>query len=227
MWEATKSMYRGTVLPASVDVGAKADVGEDTRRLVQVVSPVDMRLQEVITSLERMEQPSRQELEAVHADTSWLNGAAAYGPAGEVLFRIPDQPVKDIPAQKVMDALEGRKSGMSMHVLDLNLGPELCLVNSIQSGDEAEAHIAAHFDPRSLFAQGPEPEALLALFRDQVLWSGLPSEVVAQIAEKDWQQMLADGIQGDFNLAGQRFIWLSRYVGTSPLVYVVREETAE
>lgn len=225
MWEKTKSVYRGSILPAKVNVEERPDIGEDIKRLVQVVTPVDMQIEGLIVSLERMNGSSKQVMESVFSKFSWLNGLGAYSPAGEVQYHLPAQPVKKLPQHELLEVF-AEKERIYVRFLDLDLGPELCLVKPERKGKDIGTYIIAHFDPRSLFTKTSDPESLLVLYQGKILWSGTTSEIEANVEAKDWQQIQAQGVQGDFQIQNREFVWLSRYVGESPLVYVVQKENA-
>jgi hypothetical protein len=218
-------MYRGSILPAKVNMEAKPDIGENVQRLVQVVTPIDMQLEGLVKSLERMNGSSRQELESVFFRFPWLNGVGAYSPSGQMEYQVPAQPVKGLSRQDLLEVLT-EKEDMYVRCLDSDLGPELCLIKPEHSGEEVGTYIVAHFDPRSLFAKTIEPESLLVLYQGKILWSGTSSAFDASIEAKDWQQIQAHGVQGNFQIQDSEFVWLSRYVGKSPLVYVVHKENA-
>lgn len=223
-WEKTKTIYRGAVFPAHIDVGAEADVGKDVRRLAQVVTPVDLKLEDLARSMQRVEKTSGQELQAIFSRFSWLNGVTAFSPSGEVLHQVPSQPIKEISAQKILDNRPSQEAKLYLEVLEQDLGPELCVVKTLHNGDQVTGHVMAHFDPRTLFKRGPRPQTLLVLAQGDVLWSGVEPGKVKMIQEKDWPKMLENKVQGDFALDDEKFVWLSRYVGESPLVYVAHVE---
>ncbi|MFP4034555.1 MAG: hypothetical protein ACLFT5_03500 [Desulfovermiculus sp.] len=223
-WEKTKTIYRGAVFPAHIDVGAEADVGGDVRRLAQVVTPVDIKLEDLARSMQRMEKTSSQELQAVFSRFSWLNGVTSFSPSGEVLHQVPSQSIKEISPQKILDNRPSQEAELYLEVLDQDLGPELCVVKSLRNGDQVTGHVVAHFDPRTLFKQGPGSQTLLVLAQGDVLWSGVEQGKEKMIQEQDWPKMLENKVQGDFALDDEKFVWLSRYVGESPLVYVAHVE---
>jgi len=225
IWEKTKSMYRGSILPAKVNVDARPDVGENVQRLVHVVAPIDMQIERLVESLERMNALSRQELESMFSRFPWLNGVGAYTPSGEVEYQIPAQPVKRLSRQDILEVL-AEEEDIYVRYLDLDLGPELCVVKPELSGEDIGTYIVAHFDPRSLFTKTTAPESLLVLYQGKILWSGTSSAFNASIEAKDWRQIQAQGVQGDFQIQDRKFVWLSRYIGKSPLVYVVYKENA-
>lgn len=219
-WEKTKTIYQGAVFPAHIDVGAEADVGEDVQRLAQVVTPVDLKLEDLARSMQRVEETSMQELQALFSRFSWLNGVAAFSPSGEILHQVPSQPIKEISFQEILEKRPPQEAGLYLEVLDQDLGPELCVVKSLHNGDQVTGHVVAHFDPRTLFKQGPGSQTLLVLAQGNVLWSGVEPDKEKKIQEKGWSKMLENKVQGDFALEDENFVWLSRYVGESPLVYV-------
>ncbi|MFO7875246.1 MAG: hypothetical protein R6U55_01510 [Desulfovermiculus sp.] len=223
-WEKTKTIYRGAVFPAHIDVGAEPDVGEDVQRLAHVVTPVDLKLEELARSMQRVEETSMQEAQALSSRFSWLNGVAALSPSGEILHQVPSQPIKEITFQEILDKRPSQEAGLYLEVLDQDLGPELCVVKSLHNGNQVTGHVVAHFDPRTLFKQGPGSQTLLVLAQGDVLWSGVESAKEEKIQEKDWSKMLESKVQGDFDLENEKFVWLSRYVGESPLVYVTHVE---
>lgn len=223
-WEKTKTIYRGAVFPAHIDVGAEADVGEGLQRLAHVVTPVDLRLEELARSMQRVEETSKQEAQALFSRFSWLNGVAAYSPSGDILHQVPSQPIKEISFQEILDKRSSQDTGLYLEVLDQDLGPELCVVKSLHNGNKVTGHVIAHFDPRTLFKQGPESKNLLVLAQGDVVWSGVEPDMEMKIQEKDWPKMLEGEVQGDFVLDDERYVWLSRYVGESPLIYVAHVE---
>ena len=225
LWDKTKSIYRGTIFPASVNVEAEADVGENIRRVAQGVADVDVQLEKLVFGLERISGPSKEELQDVFSMLSWLNGVAAVSPSGELKYRIPEQAVKKVSSADILETMpEDQVGEVYVRSLAFELGPELCVIRSMRSGDAVSDYVVAHFDPRSLFSRAAEPEALLVIHQDDVLWSGMPEKTAQRIAEKDWKRMQAQGVQGDFRIQGTQFIWLSRYIGESPIVYVVQKK---
>ena len=221
-WNVTKDVYRGYVLPAEVDVHAKADVDETVKELAASVTPVDQGLESLLRSLRSMDSPTEEGFLALLSAYPWLNGAVAFTPSGRILQRVPEQSVKQIHIQDLLQDMHTGKTSMDLVVVQSDLGPEMCVINPMQNGGEVEDYVAVHFDPRSLVQQGPRPDSLLLVHQGSVVWSGLGGEVESRIQELNWEQLLQSEVQGDFVLSQQRFGWLARYIGVHPLVYVVR-----
>ncbi|MDZ7759706.1 MAG: hypothetical protein U5L00_05570 [Desulfovermiculus sp.] len=228
-WEKTKSMYRGTIFPAQVDVEAKAGVSEEIRYLARLVTPVDTQLEELVRSTQGIGNPSERELQAMFSQFPWLNGLAAYRASGQRVHQVPAQPVKKISPQAVLDNLPSREEvdGLYLQVVEHDLGPELCLVKPIDNAGQVAAYVLVHFDPRSLFSRSPVPEDLLVLRNETVLWSGMQQDTTQRLMDKDWPSMLQAKVQGDFEVQTKSFVWLARYVGQAPLVYVVRTDKSD
>lgn len=222
-WQTMKEIYRGTVFPADVEVGAKAKVGEDVRCLAGGVASVDAQLEELIRSAKRLDNPSPSELQGVLSKFSWLNGGAVFDASGQLEHQVPAQPIKDISGQGLGDGLFERHAEIGLKVLEMDLGPEMCLIRPVRDGDQVTAYAVLHFDPRSLFGQFPDPHDFLVIYRDKVVWSGMEPQTEAKIQEMNWTQKLQDDVQGEVTVHEDRFVWLARYVGERPLVYVLRK----
>jgi hypothetical protein len=223
-WEKTKSIYRGTIFPAQVDVQADADVDRDVVYLARLVSPVDAQLEALVRSTQRIGNPSDRELQTMFSSYAWLNGIAAYSASGQLMHRVPNQPVKEITLKEVLDESPQPENGpeLFVQVVEQDLGPEVCLVKPVDNAGQVDAYVLVHFDPRSLFSRSPIPEDLLVMHRGKVLWSGMQPDLRQTLMDRDWEGLLQSGVQGELVVHKSDFFWLSRYVGPDPLVYVVR-----
>lgn len=222
-WQTMKEIYRGTIFPADVDVGGKANVGEDIRSLARKITSVDAQLEELIRSAKRLDNPSPSELQDVLSKFSWLNGGAVFDASGQLQHQVPAQPIKDISEIALKDGLFDPLTEISLRVMDMDLGPEMCLIRPIRDGDQVIAYAVLHFDPRSLFGQFPDPQDLVVMYRDTVIWSRMGAQTETKIQEMNWTQKLQDKVQGELTVHEDSFVWLARYVGERPLVYLIRK----
>lgn len=222
VWEKTKAMYRGTLFPAQVDVKAEDGMSQEIRYLARLVTPVDTQLEELVRKTQQIGNASEQDLQALFSNFSWLNGVGAYSSSGQLVHQVPAQPVKNISPQAELENFSPGADGLYLYVEEQDLGPELCLVKPIDNAGQVAAYVVVHFDPRTLFSRSPVPENLVVIQNGKILWSGMENGVNQGLADKDWEGMLQSEVQGDLVVHEHSFVWLSRYVGQDPLIYVVK-----
>ena len=88
--------------------------------------------------------------------------------------------------------------------------------------------VVAHFDVRSLVKLSPNPEELVILAGEKVLWSGKYQFESTPFAQINWQQMLGEESYGVVTESGNSYTWLVRYLGDVPIVFgtATPQETA-
>lgn len=222
-WKKVKSSYKGTILPAKVELEKEPAVQGARGKMAHLFGPLDQNLEFMLRELRiKTDRPQGQWLRDLHRRFSWINGVAVVDRGGSVHTQHPESPVKrlDYAALANVDS-DWQNRKLRIAVQETELGPEVFVLSPYFQRNEWQGLIAVHFDPRTLARMSPRPEELLLLDRDMLLWSGGYRESARELSRLDWKALLKDDVNGHVTVQGKRFYWLARYVGSDPLIYAV------
>jgi len=214
--------YRGCFWPADVELAQTDRLPEQKQTMAELFCDVDRQLESVLVEIRAQEEvPSRQWLQGITEEFTWLNGVFYASADGEVRRRYPEHPIKQLDAASMLQGMEvdGHK-GLRYRVQQNALGHELALIKPLYSGLNRQGYLVAHFDLRSILRLSANPDRMVLLNAEQVLWSGGIAES-SRLLSLNWREILEDTVSDTIALNGKRFYWLARYVGRDPLIYVV------
>jgi hypothetical protein len=226
VWETTKNIYKGAILPAEVDLEEGTGLSEAEKKMARVFKGIDEHIEDLTrTLLVQENMPDEAWMQSQLTRFSWLNGVMSWDSDGDLEERIPEQSIKKADVQDLLDvngtSIQSRRS-ITFMVQDSELGPEVFLVRFLYQAAELHGSLAAHFDPRTLALQSSEPDEVLLFTPEHLLWSGMDGLELQDLKEIDWEEKLEHDVAGRVEVRGETFYWMARYIGDKPLFYAVQ-----
>ena len=221
-WKDTQKLYR-----TYVDVDPKVDLeaeGHDPweAKLGSLLSPVDMRIGELVRVVDARDSfPDDAWAENLIKRFPWLNGMAAVDMNGALLLARPEVTLKPLnlaPLLAAGDAWRDRR--LRAFVESTPLGPEVYVASPFFKDNVLQGITAAHFDLRSVVQLSPDPQKLLVVSPEAVLWAGGFGEAAAAAQAEPWAEILKSDVQGEIKVAGRELVWITRYVGDRQIIYL-------
>lgn len=223
-WKSTKSFYANYVnTPAVIDYEDKGAITEAEAALARRMRGVEYQMLQLERAMANADRaPSPEAVNAILARFPWLSGIALMDISGEILAQQP-MPMKSLDFTPLLDRTgrNGDLRGLRGMVQDTPLGAEVFVAIPIYRSAELMGLLITHFDMRSLLAYADEPGDLVVVAPEATLWSGRFVFDSTPMAEQDWKALAAANPVGTVSNANGEFLWLTRYLGTQPLVFGV------
>lgn len=221
-WKDTQELYRTYVnVDPSVDLKAE-DHDHWEAVLAPLMTPVDMQLGELLRVVDAQDSfPTDDWANSLLKRFPWLNGVAASDMYGAVLLSRPEvtlKPVDMTPLIALGDAWRDRR--LRAAVQDSPLGPEIYVASPYFRDNILQGLVAAHFDLRSLAQLSPDPQKLMVVSAEAVLWAGGYGSLAEQVRAEPWAEILKSEVRGEIEVSGHTLVWVSRYLGETQIIYL-------
>ncbi|MCG8529082.1 MAG: hypothetical protein MI749_00290 [Desulfovibrionales bacterium] len=218
-WRDTKGYYNTYLnTPAELKF-AEVDMANVEQHLAAMYTPVGEELELFIRTMQGKDvYPDVAWLDGTMKRFSWLSGISVVNAEGKVLMQRPAVSMKPLNVAPLLaDDTYGFRE-LRAYVDETVLGKEAYVGMPFYVNNEMKGLIVAHFDARSLIERCPEPEKLIVLAGEKVLWSGSYQFENTPFAQIDWKTMLAET---SYSVADEdtSYTWLVRYVGRLPLIF--------
>lgn len=105
------------------------------------------------------------------------------------------------------------------------LGPEIYLVQPYYEDNNFRGLTTIYFDPRNLLEYCPEPDQLMILTAQGVIWSAGYGQAAQDLGSLPWNDILKNQVYGVATAAGQQFYWLGRNMGDFYMLYATAVPT--
>ena len=225
LWESTKKIYKGAILPAEVDLDQESGLSETEQLMARLFKEIDQHIEDL--SRELLVQEGLPDQEWMQSQTSqfpWLNGIMAWHRDGRLVAKFPEHSIKQPDLQGLQTtnstSIQNLRS-LTFQVQASDLGPELFIIRPLYQAAAPNGSIAAHFDPRSLASLSDDPGRLLLFTPEHMLWDGHHETMSEKLAGIDWNQELEHRAAGRVEIEDRAFYWMARYIGDKPLFYAV------
>lgn len=225
----TKQLYREYIVPMpEVDLDFD-DLDEGQLRLANLFKPVDVNINALRRYLEGTDGlPKEDWFKTLFTQYQWISGVMITDIAGGVRFRYPQESMKQhdlSPFFEWGEAWEDHK--MRATAVNTPLGPEIYLANPYFENNEWQGLIVVHFDPRKLLPYCPNPDELILLSQDDVLWPGKYDQDAQAMAQLPWEEILADREFGGYEGSRGEYYWIARHLGFYYIIYAALAEPLE
>ncbi|RQD59350.1 MAG: hypothetical protein D5R98_07530 [Desulfonatronovibrio sp. MSAO_Bac4] len=204
----------------------RSDINTLEQSLAENIYPMDTQLTKMLRDLSvRDTFPSVQWMERMLTDFFWLNGITVMDKNRDIIAVYPETGIKQLNFDPVFpEAFELRQGRVMLAIEETPLGNEVLLVSSIFDNFELTGLIVVNFDPRTFISQSVNPEDIILISEDEVVWTGRFEHHAQTLAEVNWQEMLTRRISGKIQVNEDRFFWLARAVGEDWLIYLVKDK---
>ena len=221
-WRGTQKLYR-TYVNIDPKVSLKNE-GQDHWEdlLAPLMTPVDMQIGEMVRVVDARDSfPDEAWSGGLLKRFPWLSGMAAADMNATQLVAKPEvtlKPVNMTPLVEAGDAWRDRR--LRAFIEETPLGPEVYVATPFFKDNVLQGILAAHFDLRSVVQLSPDPQKLMVVSPEAVLWEGGYGSLAAAVQAEPWAARLKSNVQGEITVQGRELVWLTRYVGDRQIVYL-------
>ncbi|MDL2267490.1 hypothetical protein LJC46_05835 [Desulfovibrio sp. OttesenSCG-928-G15] len=222
-WKFTNRQYRSYLnTPAQLDMDDIGSCEPYELALGDALMRVDAQLHRLVRSMENSDSnPDQGWVLRMMNDFSWLSGVALVGPQGEQIARYPEDYPKPFDVTPLLVADPKQKIGdLRAYVQQTEFGPEIYIANPVYGGETLRGLVVAYFDPRVLAGMSRDPNNIMIVGPNGVLWAGNQGASTV-VHQQDWEQVLKNKSCGTLGDSKTGYFWTTRYLGNLPLVYAV------
>ncbi|MFP4392403.1 MAG: hypothetical protein ACOC3Y_03590 [Desulfohalobiaceae bacterium] len=218
-WQALDSSF----YPEKVELDKDPGWPESEVEAAHVFAQVDQGLQRLLLELELQETlPDQGWAENVLQGQPWLQGLLVVDKEGEIQ---QGNKARDLPEGVVQEVLSRAETWQDddLRLVLPHKGEQtwMVLARPYQQGRQWQGLILAYFQPQAMLKKADNPDQIILLSKEQVLWDGDYPQAANKALEQDWSGHLQDEAYGQIRVADQEFYWLSRYVGQDPIFYLL------
>ncbi len=215
-WDTTKDYVDP---PPQIDTDSYKFESPNQEKLAQLFTPVDGPLTSLSRFVENTDTlPQVDWLDLLLARFPWVHRVIVTDEEGTIIFMQPAIPIKKIDKKLVFEGVWRDVRLMSV-VEYSDLGPELYVARPYFQDTDFRGLIGVGFDPRTLLSFCPKPEELIIIHPGGGVWSrGADVDKEALLA-LPWDKVLKSDVQGQIEVGGKYYTWLTRYVGKDQYVY--------
>lgn len=225
-WTSSKAYYKDYINPDPQVNLEDLDFDSTEEKLALLFTPVDKPVYDLSVYLNRLDSfPTEEWTVELKQRFPWINGLAVATMDGEIVATAPEVTVKPrnlAPLVAYGEELSDRR--LRCFVDQTPLGPEVYLGTAMFNGNKLVGIIVVHFDPRSVVNFSPAPQELMVISPQGMLWDGGDAALGQALAERPWDEILAEQSAGRLDENGVEYAWQTRYVGNAQIVYLT--ETA-
>lgn len=223
-WKSTKGAWATYANPkANIDYEDSGSLGPEQMALATRMMGIDMQLGQLERVMINADKPPTNEwLAQFFARFPWVSGFAGVKADGQIIGQEPSIPMKPLDYLPLLD--EDGKQGMRDlrgYVQDTPLGAEVFLATPLYDASTFLGVVVAHFDMRALLSYSTNPEELVILSPDAVLWPGKFDIASTPLANVKWNDVVKGSSSGTLSNATGSFHWVLRYFGNQPLIFAV------
>ncbi len=194
--------------------------------LTENIYPMDTQLSMLLRRLSvRDDYPTREWKENLVRDFPWLNGITVLDTENRVRSEYPEDGIKQLEYSPLFSrALELPLGQTMLEVEDTPLGPEILLAVAVYQDFETDGLTVVHFDPRSFVADSTNPDEIILVCREKVVWPGQYQELQEALEQVEWRELTRKKISGKIEVENSRFFWFARAVGEDWLIYLLKDK---
>lgn len=228
-WKGTKGVWYTYMSPsASIDYDEKGQLDVQDLALATRMMEIDIQLAQLERVMNNADKPPTSEwMQAFFARFPWVSGFAGVKADGAIIGQEPSTPLKPLDFSPLLQ--EDKKQNLRAlrgHVQDTPMGPEVFLAAPLYDGQDFLGVVAAHFDMRALMKYSSNPQDLIVLSPEAVLWAGQNEAHATPLSGINWKQMVTSSTSGTVSVGGGNYYWVVRYLGNQPLIFAIPDNAA-
>lgn len=224
VWKNTKgTWYTYISPPASIDYSETGDMDANDVALVTRMMGIDIQLSNLEKVMHNADKPPTQEwMAAFFARFPWMDGFAGVKADGQIIGQEPAIPMKPLEFSPMLeeDAKQNLRA-LRGHVQDTSMGPEVFLAAPLYDAQNFLGIVVAYFDMRTLLRYSTNPDELVILAPQAVLWPGKYDYDATPLAALKWDDVVLKASRGTASNTQGTFYWVVRYLGNQPLIFAV------
>lgn len=204
----------------------KSDITSMEKRLADNIYPMDTQLTRLLRTLSvRDTYPPLSWKKKVMSEFYWLNEIVVLDKDQKILSRYPETSIKELGFEPVFpEALSLKQDKVMLALEHTPLGSEILMVSSVFQDFELTGVIIAGFDPRTFIAQSKNPEEIILVSDQEIVWTGQFDHLRPDLEKISWENVISGKISGQIQLDKDKFFWFARAVGQDWLIYLIKTD---
>lgn len=197
----------------------------DENKLALLFTPVDEKILSLINRLSTVDtHPDENWFKLLFMRYPWISGVLTVDDEASILVKLPETSIKPFkPGPLVEYEGDWTEIKLKSFVSYSEFGPEMYLCTPFFKDADFRGLVVVHFDPRILLNFCPDPEKLIIMQPDGGgIWTGSDQVDKEALLRIDWDSLLDKNVRGVVTAGDVRYVWLSRYIGDTQIVYLTR-----
>jgi len=226
--KSSKRFYKDWInTDPTIDLKNPGISDPSVRKLANLFTPVDERLEFLVRSLSAQDLPPNEEwCQGLLEAFPWLSGVAVLTETGSVSLKLPSFSMKPVDFAPIMEFDKRYKERkMAAYVAASELGAEIMVAKPLYVDSELRGVLVAHFDPGNLTKFSPEPGQLMMMIPGTVLWAGDETAAAETLAKLNWKNILKGEITGEHRVGNTSYLWQARFLAQERILYAVAAAT--
>ncbi len=221
-WSKIRQFYESQFYSSQVELEYETGMDQAEERAAILFAQVDQKLDPLLQELELQEDwPADNWADRLYEAHPWLSGVQVMDTQGQVQQGAQDQ---DLPwdRQNILKLHDNwQDQNMEFAVFPSGNSTWMTIIRPCMQENEWQGLLLAFFRIDSLFRQSSQPQDILLLSRQKVLWPGGYPDRAQELLETGFTQRLKHQSHGEVEVSGLDFYWIARYVGSEPLLYLI------
>lgn len=220
----------------SVDPNPVIDLKKDglqnpnDNKLALLFTPVDEQLLNLSSFLSIVDNhPDEEWFKLLFMKFPWLSGVMTLNSEAMVLMKLPEDSIKPFKPGPLME-YEGDWSEVHLKsfINYTDFGPEMYMATPFFQDANFKGLVVVHFDPRVLLNFCPRPQDLIIFHPDGGgIWTGMKDIDRESLLKVNWDKLLSSNVRGVVKAGKENYVWLSRYIGDTQIVYLTKAVSKE
>ncbi|WP_034632649.1 hypothetical protein [Maridesulfovibrio bastinii] len=199
-------------------------------KLALLFTPVDEQLLKLSSFLSIVDtHPDQEWFKLLFMRYPWISGVMTLNSEAMVLMKLPEDGIKPFKAGPLIE-YEGDWSEVRLKsfINYTKFGPELYMATPFFKDAEFKGLVVVHFDPRVLLNFCPRPQDLIIFHPDGGgIWTGMKNLDRKSLLKIKWENLLDEHVRGIIKIGNDDFVWFSRYIGETQIVYLTKAVSKE
>ncbi len=227
VWKDTKSFWYSNVnVPASIDYDDTGSLDEYEEKLSLSMVGMDSQLIALEKIMSNADKPPTQEfIASLFSRFPWLSGFSGIKSDGTLLGQVPGPPIKALDFYPLLEE-DSKQSLRALrgYVQDTAMGPEVFLATPLYDALSFLGIVTVYFDMRALLTYSANPDDLVIIAPNALLWAGKYNFASTPMAGIEWDNIVLKESSGTVTNENGSFYWSVRYLGNVPLIFAVAME---
>ncbi len=209
----------------TIDLKSPGLQNANDNELALLFTPVDEKILTLTSFLSNIDShPDEDWFKLLFLRFPWITGVLTIDEEANVLVKLPQESIKPFKPGPLVE-YEGDWSEIKMKsfVNYSEFGPEMYLCKPFFKDAEFKGLVVVHFDPRVLLNFCPNPQKLIIMQPDGGgIWTGDQNLEKEPFLKIDWDALLDKEVHGVTKVGKDKYVWLSRYVSDTQIVYATK-----
>ncbi len=227
VWKSTRSVWYDNVnVAATIDYDDTGSLSEYEEKLSLGMMGMDAQLTALEKTMSNADKPPTEEwISALFQRFPWISGFSGIKSDATLLGQVPGPPIKALDFYPLLepDAKQNARA-LRGYVQDTAMGPEVLLATPLYDAHNFLGLVTVYFDMRALLSYSANPDELIIISPNALLWSGKYNFASTPMAGIPWDTIVLKENSGTVSNDAGVFYWTMRYLGNVPLIFAVPVE---